>query len=190
MAPSFGTQTPAILRHQEIFNQSPNIKPIYVVNVGYWEGIDFVPAFYLQSLLKLRGTATKIFLVGIPTGYKKEDTRRAAHRRRNDQLKAWAKDQGAPFFYVDYDSLTTTTSEPKPAVPYGPDTHFICATVWHRTSKPSVRINKASQDSELEAQVPVGKIERIQVTSDGNCSDETNRNLWQMIFNVMVPPSK
>lgn len=70
----------------------------------------------------------------------------------------------------------------------GTDTHFVCATVWHRTSKPSVQIGRASQFSELEAQIPVGRMERLQMTTDGKCSDETNRNLWQMIFNVMIPP--
>ncbi|KAH7623878.1 hypothetical protein NADE_008693 [Nannochloris sp. 'desiccata'] len=187
MAPSFGTQTPAIPKYQQVF-KSPNVKPMYVINVGYWEGIDFVPAFYLQSLSLLRNKATKVFLVGIATGYKTADKRRDAYRRRNEQLKTWAQEQGAPFFYVDYDSLTTTTSEPKPAGPFGTDSHFMCGIVWHRRSKPTVRIGKASQYTELEAQIPVGKMERIQMTRDGKCSDETNRNLWQMIFNVMIPP--
>jgi hypothetical protein len=187
MAPSFGTQTPAIRKYQQVFKTS-NTKPIYVVYVGYWEGIDFVPAFYLQSLSLLRDKATKVFLIGVVTGYKTAGQRRDAYHRRNEQMKNWAREQGAPFFYVDYDSLTTTMSEPKPAGPIGKDTHFMCAIVWHRTSKPTVQINNASQFTELEAQIPVGKMEKLQMTQDGKCADETNRNLWQMIFNVMISP--
>jgi hypothetical protein len=191
MAPSFVTQTPALPRYQEMFSANPNTKPIYIVSVGYWDSIPVVPDVYLQSLLLLKEKATKVFLVNIAAGYKTGDLiRQASYRKRNEQMKTWAEQQGAPFFYVDFDSLTTTTVEPKPAVPYGADTHFICATVWHPTSKPSVYINKESQFAENQAQIPVGRLERIQVTTDGVCDDETNRNLWQMIFNVMVPPSK
>jgi len=69
MAPSFGTQTAAMRKYQQVF-ETPDAKPIYVINVGYWEGSGFVPAFYLRSLSLLQKKATKVFLVGITTGYK------------------------------------------------------------------------------------------------------------------------
>lgn len=166
MAPSFGTQTAAIRKYQKVL-EAPYAKPIYVINVGYWEKSGFVPAFYLKSLSLLQKKATKVFLVGIPTGYKRAGRRRDAYRRRNEQMKNWAQERGAPFFYIDYDSLATMTSEPKPAGATGTDTHFMCATVWRRRSRPGVRIGKASQFNESEAQIPVGKMERLRMTTDG-----------------------
>lgn len=35
-------------------------------------------------------------------------------------------------------------------------------------------------------QIPRGSIKKIQVTEDGECGDETQRNAWQVLLNALV----
>ena len=37
-------------------------------------------------------------------------------------------------------------------------------------------------------QILQGNIERIHATEDGMCVDEMNRNLWQVVFNILLKP--
>lgn len=186
--PSFSTQTQAIASYLKALPTTSG-KPIFVASVGYWEKSPEVPASYLAMLASLRDKASKVFLVNIATGYQPANSRKDAYIQRNAAMKAWAQEQGPPFFYVDYDSLSTAPN-PKPPSPLGGDKHFMCALWWHPTRLPKVRFDASREGADAAGsplpQIPEGSVERIQVTADGKCADETDRNLWQMIFNVLV----
>lgn len=193
-APEFDHQTLAIRLYMETLASMEHAKPVVVVSVGYWEGTDELPITWLNMLSALRGRAAKVFVVGVATEYSSEDEetcrrRKNAYFARNTAAKAWCRRQGAPFVFVDYDTMSSVPG-PRPPAPLRGDKHFMCRVGY--AGGPGV---KAVLDSSPEGrnalglelpQVSGAKLKRITVTEDGHCADFTNYNLWQMMLNALI----
>ena len=186
--PSFDTQIEGLPVYLRGLKATAG-KPVFVIAVGYWAKTPETPAKYLEILSSLRDKSSRIFIVNTATGYQPEDSRKQACLDRNAAMRVWVEAQGDPYYYVDYDALSSA-SAPKPPHPITPDKHFMCALWWSPRKLPQVRFDASRQGKDAAGnplpQIPVGSLSGIQVTSDGRCADETNRNLWQMILNTLI----
>jgi len=164
---------------------------VVVLGVHYWESEGEAPAEYLAMLASLAQAASRVFVVGVATGNAPDnDPLRAGYLARNKQMRTFVEEQGHPFEYVDFDALSTAP-EPKPAGPLGRDKHWMCKIGWNLQTASKFTLDTsrrgANTDWQPLPQIYAPKIERLVTTADGHCTDEVNRNLWQLILNVMLP---
>ena len=177
-------------------NNNSDIKPVFVMGVGFWDKAPYVPNFYFNSLSsQIRKRTQKVFLMGIPTAYVTKESELLAYPQRNGFTKSWIQDQNAQaggpphYHYVDVDALLKPAGEKKLPGPGG-DKHLMC---WFNF--PSKGVDKMVVDNSTlgtgpegapVAQILYGVPRWIQTGREPHCADEYNRNIWQMIFNVLV----
>jgi hypothetical protein len=175
---------------------TPGRRPVVVVGIHYWEGLPEIPEDYLEALLNLKSKAKKIVVIGIATGYVPENDdyqvrRKGYYHERNQFMKKWVAEQGAPFLFVDYDVLSSQTLDPRPAGPMKNDKHWMCRLGWLLFDFPKLVVDNSSSGVNAVGvpmhQVSRPLVEKIFVADDAQCADETNRNLWQLILNAIVP---
>ena len=167
------------------------VKPVLLLSVGYWQKGTEVPEDYLQILKDAAPKSRKIFIVSVPTVRVVSEEKTEDYRARNAFMKSWVAEQGEPFAYLDYDTISSAKDSP----PGGADNnwHYMCSLAWRLscTYCDLVRIDHhdgVDTFGEPIPQFPVGNLERIMSTEDGSCADEMNRNLWQVVFNTLITP--
>ena len=168
-------------------------KPVLLLSVGYWQNGEEVPEEYLAVLRDIAPRVRKVFIVSVPTVRVVKDDARRDYTIRNAFMKQWVQKQGEPFTYLDYDVMSLAENPP----PGGSNNnwHYMCSISWriHCMYCDLVRIdhnNGRDEFGEPSPQFPVGNVEMILATEDGACSDEMNRNLWQAVFNTLIPPAQ
>jgi hypothetical protein len=173
------------------------VKPVIVAAVGYWENPLIAPEKYLRVLLETAERASKVVVVSVPTAkvsteWKSEDRPSQFHviTTRNKFMKEWVKEQQKThpdkFIFLDFDAMSM--AENRPPLPSGSDKHYICSIWWQppscKTCKPVIIDEKSSFSRRPE--IPQGNITRIQAPEDGMCTDETQRNAWQVLLNALI----
>jgi hypothetical protein len=190
-SPRFKNQVNMVPRFMDA--QPAGAKPVLVLSVMYWEGGGAVPQEYLDMLLALRDRARKVFLVSVPTVRVVQAERAAEYRRRNAFMNGWVAEQGEPFAWLDFETVARAPSPP----PGGGDNnwHYMCSLSWRLSCAECDLLqvdhaNGVGADGVTPApQIPQGDVERLHATEDGECADEMNRNLWQLVFNTLVAPA-
>ena len=169
----------------------PGAKPVMLLSVGYWQNGEEVLQDYLNVLDMLTTKARKVFIVSVPTVRVVDPERAGFYRSRNAFMKGWVESKGEPFAFLDYDAISLAQHPP----PGGADNnwHYMCSVGWRIACHecPLVRIDHDNGQNEFGEPIPQilhGNIERIMSTEDGMCTDEMNRNLWQVVFNTLIPP--
>lgn len=172
----------------------PGVKPIIFTSVAYWEENAVVPQDYLDMLSnELRYKAHKVFVISVPRIRVVLPERVDAYTVRNAFMRQWVEEQGEPFVFVDFDTLAFSPHTP----PGGSNNnwHYMCSLAWRLTCVACDLLQVDHSDGKDAeglpvAQIPQGNVERIHATEDGMCSDEMNRNMWQIVFNALVKPGK
>ncbi len=173
------------------------VKPVIVAAVGYWENPLVVPERYINALLATAERASKVVIVSVPTAKVKTRAKRAdapsqyqVISTRNQFMKQWVHERHSThpnkFVFVDFDALSM--AENRPPLPAGTDKHYICSIWWQSPSCktcPAVIIDEKSSLNN-RPQIPRGSMSRIQTTQDGLCTDETQRNAWQVLLNALL----
>mmetsp|Transcript_4695 Transcript_4695/g.13492 ORF Transcript_4695/g.13492 Transcript_4695/m.13492 type:complete len:605 (-) Transcript_4695:890-2704(-) len=179
-APQWSDQAAALERYWPSATTEGRL-PVVVLSVGFWEKTSEVPEEYLQMLTELLAKVERIFFVGLPTSRVQHEEWATAYTARNAAMKAWAKKAGPKAEFLDFDILAHVPGGP----PAGADGnwHYSCFLQW-----PSWRNKKLeSQPGNYFRDRLYGHpIEGLVMTEDGSCGDEMNRNLWQMVFNVLL----
>ena len=195
MSPSFSNQSLMIPQYMDVMN-SQDLKPLLLISVGYWEPEMVYPADYLAMLSGFRQQASKIFILGVATQYASAD-QKITYGQRNSFIRQWAANQGPPYYYIDYDAFIAVPP-PKPPQPQyfaasRTEKHFMCWTGYNFQAIEKIKLTLdgsaqgAGPDGRPLSQIQQGVIERIQTQAGGECSDETNRNLWNVILSLVVP---
>lgn len=187
--PRFVNQVAAI---PEYLKSLPlGVKPVLLLSVGYWQNGEDVPDEYLTMLQSIAPKVRKVFIVSVPTVRVVSEDAQRYYKSRNGFMKGWVESQGEPFAYLDYDTVSLAKHPP----PGGADNnwHYMCSVAWRISCVycDLVRIdhnNGINEFGEPLPQFPVGNVERVLATEDGSCSDEMNRNLWQLVFNSLITP--
>ena len=197
-APLYSSQNALLPLYMESV-AAAGIKPVIVTAVGYWENPTVVPEKYLNTLLNLTDQASKVVIVSVPTA-KVNTIAKSADKpsqfevitTRNRFMKEWVRQQQQTgshpdkFLFLDLDAMSQ--AENRPPLPAGADKHYICSIWWEskscKTCPPVIIDEKSSLNS--RPQIPRGSIKKIQVTEDGACGDETQRNAWQVLLNALV----
>lgn len=190
--------------------RSIQVKPVYLVSVGYWTHGSEPPEDYLATLEKIAETARKVIVVSPPTvryvvvvvdGHPSrlvahspnsetyfrvvnEDHRRA-YMSRNKIMKDWVATRASnKFAFLDYDRISLSAHPP----PGGADNnwHYMCAIAWLRDLRVDHSKFGMNEFGEPQSQIYQGKVERIMSTEDATCGDEMNRMLWQVVFNMLL----
>lgn len=179
----------------EYFNSlPPGVKPVLLTSVGYWEGSDTVPDSYLDALAALKDRTRKLFVISVPTVRVPTEERKEKLRQRNNFMKRWVEERGEPYVFLDFDALSVAQHSP----PGGAlnNWHYMCSIAWRTACAfcDLVQIDHSEGVNEFGEQVTPpqilqGNIERIHATEDGMCADEMNRNLWQIVFNILLKPN-
>jgi hypothetical protein len=192
-APRFKGQATSLARYFDA--AQPGSSPVLLVGVGYWENGGEVPQQYLETLAELRTRARKVFVVSIPTVRVPVPERAEWYRERNTFMRAWVEAQGEPFAFLDYDGIGRAAHPP----PGGANNnwHYMCSLAWrvNCTACDLVQIDRSNRGGGEDGitpteQIPRGSVEGLYASDDGQCTDEMNRNLWQVVFNALVPPAK
>ena len=178
----------------EYFNNiAPGVRPVLLTSVGYWESSSTIPDYYLAALDALKDRARKIIVVGVPTVRVPTEERKEVLRVRNNFMKQWVQDRGEPYAFLDFDALSVA-SHPPPGGSLN-NWHYMCSVAWRIacTTCDLVQVDHSEGFNELgervtPPQILQGNIERIHATEDGMCVDEMNRNLWQVVFNILLKP--
>lgn len=112
-------------------------------------------------------------------------------------MRDWTEKQGEPFVFLDFDAVSQSQNPP----PGGSLTnwHYMCSVSWVArcsSADPCDLINvdhserSTDDDGRPMPQIVSGIVERIHATEDGQCTDEMNRNLWQIVFNTLLKPAR
>lgn len=161
-----------------------------ILSVGYWVWFPEVPHDYLDFLESLSKRAAKVVVLSIPTVHVTAHTGKQgpallhAYRSRNLIMKAWVKDRptGSNIRFVDFDAMSNSINAPP--ICAGENWHYQCFLTWPAWS------NKiALTDTEtnwFRDRVYRAPLVGLYMTEDGQCADEMNRNVWQVIFNNML----
>lgn len=189
--PRFINQINAIPYYME--HLPVGVKPVMLLSVGYWQNGAEVPQEYLDVLDKLANTARKVFIVSVPTVRVVDTERAGSYRARNEFMKKWVEEKGEPFAFLDYDTISLSMTTPPGGADY--NWHYMCSIAWRITCSTCKLLqvdhdNGVNEFGEPIPQVLQGNIERIMSTEDHMCTDEMNRNLWQIVFNALVTPSQ
>jgi hypothetical protein len=172
------------------------VKPVLISSVGYWESNNNISNSYLNALKEAATAkaARKIFIVSVPTvkvgaapvgGRERE----AKLREKNEFMKLWTEKQGPMFSFVDFDALSRAAIRPPGGG--GIDKHYICSLLWKRPCKgcPAILIDRRAgvmKNGSLLPQIIEGTVGAVHTTEDGLCTDETNRAVWNIIFNTLI----
>jgi hypothetical protein len=171
------------------------VKPVLLTSVGYWEGRATIPDEYLDALDALKDRTRKVFVVSVPTVRVPTEERKQLLRERNIFMKNWVEQRGEPYAFLDFDALSIAAHAPPGGSEY--NWHYMCSVVWRIACAAcdlvqidhSDGFNSTTGERITPPQILQGNIERIHATEDGMCVDEMNRNLWQVVFNVLLKPS-
>lgn len=131
----------------------------------------------MAALSLLRGRAHKVVVVGMPTARVARLDLIDNYSARNKFLREWVQAEGEPYVFLDYDAMSRAAHPPPGGADLDP--HYMCAAEW----APGTKVGGGT------AQIPRGAVRRVRTTEDGLCSDEMNRNLWQVIFNAVLQPA-
>lgn len=189
-APFYGQQARQILAYLD--SVPATYRPVVILSVGYWEGVTSVPEVYLQMLRVLRVRALRVFVVTIPRVKVPEtkSERKVAYGMRNEFLTEWVRRQGAPFTVLDFDRVAEAAQAPPGGA--GNNWHYMCSLVWRmecdHCELAHMNTRNGLSEGGFRAYQAMGTPERILATDDGQCVDEMNRNLWQMMFNTLINP--
>lgn len=153
-------------------------KAVLVLSVGFWQTGDAISAAYLRVLEDLRHTALRVFFIGVPTISVKNEQKRQELKTRNERMQQWIEQQGSPYSYVDFDAMVVAALNAT-ALPAAGSKHFSCWLSWK-----NLKFSSAASGSQLH-----GHIESFHQDPGGECSDEINRNLWQVILNSLLDSS-
>lgn len=177
-APLWNAQTEMLLRY---CNATTNgRRPVVVTSVGFWQPGETVPDTYLQALQSLKDKALRVFYVGVPTSAVQNPDTHTALQARNERMRKWIESRGQPYSYVDFEALVGAENAPKGTLE---SKHFAC---WMEWRKGSPRFPTGASGNPAGAGQLTGRVERIYTDADGACSDEMNRNLWQVILNALL----
>ena len=177
---------------QYMLHNPPGVKPIMLLSVGYWQPDYAVHQEYLDALVGLIGRVRRVFIISVPTIRVVQPERLIAYRLRNAFMKGWVNQMGEPFVFVDYDAMSASPHPP----PGGADNnwHYMCSIGWNIRCNQCKQVmvdhdNGIDEDGNLIPQIVHGKVEKIMSTEDESCTDEMNRNLWQVVLNTLIPPA-
>lgn len=155
--------------------KTPKRKPLVVLSVGFWQSGEEIPEAYLQTLTQLQDRVSRFVYVGMPVSVVHNHTQRLQFKRRNELMREWINEKGPQFLYVDFDALASSSNAPNGTKG---SKHYSCWIEWSKAMYPFGASENPSGTSQI-----FGEVARIHTDIDGECSDEMNRNLWQVIFN-------
>lgn len=178
-APLWASQTYLLPRYLKALPAGH--RPVVVASVGYWQGGQGVPEAYLEALEALRGSVTRVFLLGVPVARVGDPDARRRLAARNAALRSWAAAAGAPFAYVDFDALAAAEGAPRGTLG---SKHYACWVDWRSARFPVGAAGNPAGGGQV-----LGRVERLHATQDGACSDEMDRNLWQLMLNALLDSS-
>lgn len=188
-SPEFGRQITAIPAFFKV--TPPEYKPIVIVSVMYWVHSARIPDSYLDTLKFLGSRAKRVYLVTIPRIKVPKQEWQEMYHTRNEFFKNWVKENDGPFEILDFDMVAAARNAP----PGGAKNnwHYMCSITWNHDACPpgSTQCEPTHMDSRngltingYRAAQAKGRIAFITATEDGQCVDEMNRNLWQMVWNT------
>jgi hypothetical protein len=140
-----------------------------------------VPREYLSALGALRDSVTRLFFVGVPVADVVGADVKRRLEARNAQVKEWVQAEGPPFAFVDFEALARAGGAPRGTLG---SKHFACWVDWLAARFPAGAAGNPAGGGQL-----LGRLERVHVTQDGQCSDEMDRNVWQLILNALLDSS-
>ena len=210
-APTWGRQSRGII----VYMENTQIKPIIVAAVGYWEWSVTVPQSYLDALMSAAQGAHLMVIVSVPTAKVPRVAKRAGDMSqlevisaRNEFMKKWVAERQAEeraTLLVDHDSggeggagvqsgkwvfldfASMSEAENRPPLPGGPtDKHYICSIWWRGPGCKRCAPLLIGGDADAEHQFYSGVIERIQSDEGGTCTDEMQRNVWQVLLRLLL----
>lgn len=150
-------------------------KPICVVSVGFRQSGSDVPAAYLQTLRDVEDKVSRIVYIGVPTVDVRNQAQKKELVKRNEFMKGWIDGQtNGKYLYVDVDALASAPNAPRGTKG---SKHYQCWIEWTSSQFPFGTDNPSGM-SQFH-----GKIEKIHPDVQGECADEMNRNIWQIILN-------
>lgn len=159
---------------------------ILVIAVNLLETGNEVPLEWLQYLDDIRNDV-KIILVATPTDRLVDQEIVKVLQYRNKVIKSWAASIDAISF-VDMDAMARDPHRP----PHSDgDMHNMCWLRWagHEQGSESnlttLEVPRA-EDNVLRDRQHGSAVIGIQTTTDGQCRDEMNLNLWQIVFNIFM----
>lgn len=161
-----------------------------VLSVGYWVWFPEVPHDYLDFLESLAKRAAKVVVLSIPTVHVTAHTGKQgpallhAYRSRNLIMKAWveARPRDSNIKFVDFDAMSNSVHAPP--ICAGENWHYQCFLTW-----PAHGNKVALADTTtnwFRDRVYRAPLVGLYMTEDGQCADEMNRNLWQVILNNLM----
>jgi hypothetical protein len=177
-APMWAAQTEAIRRYAKGLRSGQ--RPVIVLSVGLWQQGGEPPETFLEALQALRNSTNpiRVFYVGTPTSNVVDTSRRQQLEARNAKIKEWMESQGHPFAWVDFDALASADGAPRGT---RGSKHYGCWLEWQNASFPL----GASGNPPGSAQA-TGVLGRVHTDLSGQCSDEMNRNLMEVILNGLI----
>jgi len=161
-----------------------------VLSVGYWVWFPEVPQDYLDFLDTLSKRAAKVVILSIPTVHVTAHTGKQgpallhAYRSRNLIMKEWvaAKPASSNIKFVDFDAMSVSVHAPP--ICAGENWHYQCFLTW-----PAHGNKVALEDMDtnwFRDRYYRAPLVGLYMTEDGQCADEMNRNLWQVILNNVM----
>jgi len=161
-------------------------KLILVVAVNAMEKGNELPLEWLQYLDSIRNEV-KVVVMSTPTGRLADKELVKTLQYRNKLIKSWAASIDAISF-VDFDAMSRDPHHPPSC---DGDIHWMCWLKWAGRKQ-----GVENEATALPAPGPEDNVLRekrfdvaaagIYATSDGECRDEMNLNLWQVIFNLFM----
>lgn len=150
-------------------------KPICVISVGFRQTGSDVPAAYLQALRDVEDKVSRIVYIGVPTVDVRDQAQKKELVKRNEFMKGWIDGQtNGKYLYVDVDALASAPNAPRGTKG---SKHYQCWIEWTSSQFPFGTDNPSGM-SQFH-----GSVEKIHPDVQGECADEMNRNIWQIILN-------
>jgi len=160
-----------------------------VLSVGYWVWTPEVPQTYLNYLEELAERVHRIVVLSIPTVHtlahtgKQGPTLLHAYRSRNLFMKEWVlKQNSTQIAFLDFDNMSLSRHAPPICV--GENWHYQCFLTWPASSNKLALNDK--ETNYFRDRVYGAPLVGLYMTEDGQCFDEMNRNVWQIIFNLII----